>query len=175
MPREEELLTQAGQGDKEAFTELFQALHKRIYFYLLHLLGDENRAEEVTAETFAEVWRCASRFEGRSKASTWIMGIARNIAYKQMQRWRNDHDDLEEHYELSDAGSQRFVAMLERQDLLKKGLAALSPKHREVLILAFYEELSYEEISKMLGIPVNTVKTRVFHAKKALRLILSSM
>ncbi len=168
-------MTQVAQGDREAFTALFHSLHRRIFFYLLHLMGDEEDAQEATAETFAEVWRCASRFQGRSKASTWIMGIARNVAFRELRRRRADHDDLDAHHELKDSDAHRFIERLERRDLLAKGLAALSPAHREVLILAFYHDLSYQEIAELVGIPVNTVKTRVFHAKRALKAILGRM
>jgi len=176
MVKENEILRQVAKRDKAAFTELFQSLHRRVYFYALNMVREEYLAEEVTAETFAEVWRCAASFKGDSKPSTWILGIARNIALKQVRASRrHQDDDLESHFELSDEQGSGFVSRLEDANLVKRAMERLSWKHREIIELVFYEELSYEEIGKILNIPVNTVKTRVFYAKKALKAALASM
>ncbi len=167
----EYLLQQVASKDKKAFGLLYNAINRRVYFYILGLVRDEMTAQDILADTFIEIWKSAPRFQGRSKAMTWILGIARNLSFKFLKKRRN-FDDIDSHFELKNGAAEAFVEKLANTELMKKALEHLSWNHREVLHLVFYEGLSYEEISKMLSIPVNTVKTRVFHAKKALRQLL---
>jgi len=175
MERYNDLVKQVAEGDKTAFNELYQFLHRRVYFYALNIVRDEKIAEEVTADVFVEVWRCAANFQGRSKATTWVLGIARNISLKALRSHRHHEEDIDGHYNLHDGQGNKFETLFEDVDLVKKGLDRLSWKQREIITLVFFQELSYEEIAKILDIPVNTVKTRVFYAKKALKEVLSSI
>ena len=155
-------------NDKEALGLLYKTIHKRVYFYILTLVRDEVAAQDILSDTFVQVWRSAAKFEGRSKAITWILGIARNLALKFISKKRN-LEDIDNFYNLKNEKSEEFTKRFENLELLQKGLKRLSRKHREILELVFFHELTYEEISKLLSIPLNTVKTRVFHAKKALK------
>ncbi len=168
----EALIGRIALNDREAFAQLYNALNRRVYFYILGIVKDESAAQDILADTFTEVWKSASRFEGRSKALTWIIGIARNLSLKFFNKARR-FEDIDDHPELSNGKADEFTDRFADTEYLKAGLERLSWKHREVLHLAFFEGFSYDEISRILSIPVNTVKTRVFHAKKALRWILT--
>ena len=169
----EALIGRIALNDKEAFAQLYNAINRRVYFYILGLVKDETAAQDILADTFVEVWKSASRFEGRSKALTWIIGIARNLALKFFKK-RKRFENIDDQHELRNGNAEEFAERFADIEDLKAGLEKLSWKHREILHLAFFEGFSYEEISKMLSIPVNTVKTRVFHAKKALRQLLDN-
>ncbi|NPA95215.1 MAG: sigma-70 family RNA polymerase sigma factor [Thermodesulfobacteria bacterium] len=168
----EYLIRRVALKDREAFSLLYKEINKRVYFYILGLVKDETAAQDILADTFIEIWKSAAKFQGRSKAITWILGIARNLSFKFLKKNRT-FDDIDDHYELKSNEAESFVDKFANIELVKKGLERLSPKHREVLHLVFFEELPYEEISNLLKIPLNTVKTRVYHAKKALKQELS--
>jgi len=169
----EALISRIALNDREAFAQLYNAINRRVYFYILGLVKDNTAAQDILADTFVEVWKSASRFEGRSKALTWIIGIARNLTLKFLKK-RKRFENIDDHYELKDGDAEEFAERFADIEDVKAGLERLSWKYREILHLAFFEGLSYEEISKMLSIPVNTVKTRVFYAKKALKQILNN-
>jgi len=169
----EELLRRAATGDQTAFESLYQQMQSRVFHYLHRLLGDQSSAEDVLVETFTAVWKSAGQFGGRSAVSTWIFGIARNLAYNEMRK-RRYHDDIDDHPDLA-GGEIPDLTSKDRRRILDTAMAKLAPKHREVLDLAFLHEMTYPEIGELLDVPVGTVKTRVFHAKKALRSALTLM
>ncbi|NDY42407.1 sigma-70 family RNA polymerase sigma factor [Dissulfurirhabdus thermomarina] len=170
---EERLLARVAAGDEAAFRDLYERTHRRLYYYLLRLLADPSDAEDVLVETFTEVWRCAKKFRGRSRATTWMVGIGRNLAMNRRRRTQT-HVSLET---LADPPGEGGVdlAGADRRRVLRAALARLSPKHWEVLDLVFYQGLHYREAAEVLSIPENTVKTRVFYAKDALRKALAEM
>ncbi|NWF93648.1 MAG: sigma-70 family RNA polymerase sigma factor [Syntrophaceae bacterium] len=161
------------EGDEEAFRRLYEATHKKVYFYLYRLLRRRAMAEDVMVETYTEVWRGAKHFKGRSKVTTWMMGIARNLAMNELRKVR-EHEKIDDFPNLS-GGPAPDTEGSDRRRLLKEAMAGLSINHREILDLVFFHEMTYQEVSEVLDIPVNTVKTRVFYAKEALREILSRM
>ncbi len=168
-----ELMRRISDGDEEAFRELYDLTHKKIYFYLYHLVHGKQMAEDVLVEAYSEVWRCAKQFKGNSAVTTWIIGIARNLAMNELGKVKR-HEDIEDFPNLSD-GVMPDPEPMDRQRLLKKAMAELPVKHREILDLVFFHDLTYPEVSQMLDIPMNTVKTRVFYAKETLKNALSGM
>jgi RNA polymerase sigma-70 factor (ECF subfamily) len=165
--RERELFRRVVDGDEDAFRKLYDQIHKKVFYYLHRLLREQEAAEDIMVETFTEAWRCAGKYRGDSSVRTWIFGIARNLAMNEMRR-RKIHMSLEEHPHLTDGGMPDMAAY-DRKKVIKDSLSRISDKHREVLDLVFFHEMNYQEVSEVLGIPVNTVKTRVFHAKDAMR------
>ena len=125
-------------------------------------------------DTYAEVWKSASKFRGDSRLSTWIIGIARHLALKEFGKKKLSTNSLEDYAHAIPATTTTIDTFIKR-DLLVKAMDKLSNDHREILDLVFFHEMSYKEISKILGIPVNTVKTRVFYAKENLKNILERM
>ncbi len=167
------LLQHAACGDNQAFRELYDLVSKQVYFYLLRMLGSKEAAEDVLVETFTVVWKSAEKFAGRSTVTTWIYGIARNLALNEIRR-RKSHDPLEDHPNLA-GGSVPDMEGSDRKRVLGLAMEKISARHREVLDLAFFHEMTYPEISDLIEVPVGTVKTRIFHAKTALRKALAEM
>lgn len=165
--RENRLLKQVAGGDREAFRELYDLTARRIYFYLYRILQDESQAEDVQMEVFTQVWKGAGSFQGKSKATTWMFGIARNMAMNELRKNRH-HDNIDEYAHLPDRNQPDLEAP-DRQRVLKEAMSLLSGKHREVLDFVFYQQMNYQEIADILDVSVNTIKTRVFYAKDAMR------
>ncbi len=171
--RDLELLKRLSEGDEDAFRQLYDTTHKKIYFYLYRLLKDRETAEDIIVETYTEVWRGAKNFRGDSRATTWIMSIARNLAINHFKKVKT-HGNIDDFPNLSN-NIMPDAEPLDRQRLLTEAMSRLSTKHREILDMVFLHEMNYQEVSEVLGIPVNTVKTRVFYAKDGLRDVMGNM
>ena len=166
-----ELLLQIAAGEEAAFETLFHRYHGRIRGYLLRLLGREDLAEELTSDVLVTVWQKASSFEGRSRPSTWILGIAYR---KGMQALRKlmaqptsvspDEVDSRQLPQARDEASRRLLL-----DTLRSAMEGLSPEQRAVVQFTYIDGFSYAEIGKITGVGVNTVKTRMFYARRRLR------
>jgi len=130
-------------------------------------------AEEFLAETYTQVWKNAGSFRGESSAGTWIIGIARNLAKKTLMK-TGKCGSLGEIPEPS-TGNPGIEERLSRARALAKATEMLSAEHREVLDLVFFCHMTYPEVAKTVGIPINTVKTRVFYAKERLKALLNDM
>jgi RNA polymerase sigma-70 factor (ECF subfamily) len=172
---EEEWLRQTALGDRMAFERLFRLYHRRIYGYLFRMAGNADTAEELTNDVMLEVWKSAREFRGASRVSTWIFGIARFKALSALRRIRPATVDVEEASDLADPAELQDE-MLVNEDIravINRALAKLSEQHREVLDLAFFQGFSCPEIAEILKCPVNTVKTRMFYARKQLRVLLA--
>jgi RNA polymerase sigma-70 factor (ECF subfamily) len=168
-----DLLTAVAQGDRSAFERLYHCYEKRVYQYVKTLVADASLAEEIVGDTMFAVWRGAGSFACTSRVSTWIFGIARHKSLDAIRRsGRRQREgesdgaiDLPHPQDRPDEG----VFRIELAKLTQRAMAALSREHQEILRLVFYEEQPYEEISTLLGIPANTVKTRVYYAKQRLK------
>jgi RNA polymerase sigma-70 factor (ECF subfamily) len=124
----------------------------------------------LISEVFLDVWRQAGRFEGRSAVSTWMLAIARFKALSALRRRPDQELDEETAGAIEDL-SDDPAAALEKKDksaMLRKCLTGLSAEHREIIDLVYYHEKSVEEVAEIVGIPENTVKTRMFYARKRL-------
>jgi RNA polymerase sigma-70 factor (ECF subfamily) len=168
-----DLLGAVAAGGQAAFERLYHRYEKRLYQYVYTLVNDQTVAEDVVGETMIAIWRGAGSFSGTSRLSTWIFGIARHKSLDALRRAgrRQREVDLDGAADLPSSCDSPLEGVHRKQveSLTKRALAMLSPEHQEILRLVFYEELPYDEISTMLGIPSNTVKTRVFYAKQHLK------
>jgi RNA polymerase sigma-70 factor (ECF subfamily) len=169
-PADELLIGRIARGDRLAMQVLFARHHVRVYRYVLRLMRDEMAAEDVISEVFLDVWRQASRFEGRSAVSTWLIAIARFKALSVLRRRREEglSDEMAEQIEEPSDDPGLAVEKIDKGKKLRQCLAALSQEHREVIDLVYYHEKSVEEAAQIIGIPENTVKTRMFYARKRL-------
>jgi RNA polymerase sigma-70 factor, ECF subfamily len=160
---ERTLLARTAQGDESAFRLLYDRLAERVFRYVFTLLHDRHLAEDVAQETMVIVWKQAGTFEGRSKVSTWVFGIARfralDILRKEKRGQRVPETVLVE--------PDPAPAVEDRERTLR-AIKTLPEEQREVVFLTFYEGLSYGEIAGMLGIPEGTVKSRMFYARRTL-------
>ena len=167
---DEVLIGRIAGGDRLAMQVLYARHHVRVFRFVVRLVRDESRAEDLISEVFLDVWRQAGRFEGRSAVSTWVLAIARFKALSALRR-RPD-EELDEGLagvieDMSD-DPEVTLAKKDKSALLRKCLAGLSVEHGEVIDLVYYHEKSVEEVAEIVGVPAGTVKTRMFHARKKL-------
>src|SRR5215475_7235075 len=165
---DETLVARIAGRDKRALQQLYSRHHVRIYRFALRFLNDEAAAEDTVSEVFIDVWRQAERFEGRSQVTTWLLAIARNKALSLLRRRSSEELDDEVAEFIEDPSDNPEVAMLksQRASVLQDCLTQLSPAHREIVDLVYYHEKSVEEVAEIISVPANTVKTRMFYARK---------
>ena len=172
-----DLLTKIAAGDRLAMRTLYGRHNVRVYRFVLRLVGDESKAEDIVSEVFFEVWRQAGRFEGRSQVSTWVLAIARYKAITVMRQRQEESVDEDFAESIADPADDAQVT-LEKKDTsirLQRCLQQLSAEHREIIDLVYYHEKSVEEAAAIVGVPRNTVKTRMFYARKRLAELLEKM
>jgi RNA polymerase sigma-70 factor (ECF subfamily) len=174
-----ELLARIVARDRDALTVLYGRYHGRLLRFLQRLTGDIETAQEAVNDVMLVVWNSASGFGGRSRVSTWIMGIAYRKAMKfrtRMQRWtvRFKAADWSEVVERT-AGMEAPMQEVMQSELVYRAMQLLPPKQRAVMELTHYFGYSYEEIAEIVGCPTNTVKTRMFHARARLRELLPQL
>ena len=172
--REAEWIRKIAGGDRGAFELLFNAYQRRLFGYIFRMVGKADAAEEVASDVMLEVWKGASGFKGESKVSTWIFGIARFRAISHMRRANRSIVDIEDAGPLADSHDRQDEVLVKEstREEVRNALKKLSRHHQEVIELTFYQGFSYPEIAQILECPVNTVKTRMFYARKELRQLL---
>lgn len=168
------VLARVGAGDRDALTELYQRYSHSLFQYLLRLTPDQGQAEEILQDTFVAVWRSAARFEGRSTARTWLIGVARRQAHNRLRRSEPALADVNELADLAtpDPGPENAALLRATRDELIAAIGRLSLVHREALALAVDQGLTSQEIADALDIPLGTAKSRLRDAKRALRALL---
>jgi RNA polymerase sigma-70 factor (ECF subfamily) len=165
---DESLVASIAQGDKRALQTLYGRHNLRVYRFALRFLNDEAMAEDMVSEVFLDVWRQAERFEARSKVSTWLLAMARNKALSVLRRRSTEELDEEVAEFIEDPSDDPEVSIQKKQQvsMLQECLTQLSPAHREIIDLVYYHGKTIEEVVEIIGVPVNTVKTRMFYARK---------
>ena len=169
------LLESVINGDHDAFRVLFIRHNVRIYRFVLRLTGNKSIAEEIVNEVFLAVWRNAARFEMKSEVSTWLLAIARHKALATLRRRSESQLDDEEYLLTIEDPADDPEECLDKQDrgtTLRFCLQQLSPAHREVIDLVYYHGKSVGEVAEIVGIPANTVKTRMHHARNRMAMLL---
>ncbi len=172
---DETLVTFIAAGDKNAMRALYARHSARVFRFLLRHVDNAATAEDLVSETFIDVWRQAGRFEARSKASTWLLGIARHKALSSLRQRRFDQLD-DSAFALVPDPSADPEADAQRQSgtaILRECLRRLPPTQREILDLIYYHEQSVADVARLMGVPENTVKTRAFYARKRLAELLA--
>jgi RNA polymerase sigma-70 factor (ECF subfamily) len=165
-----ELVERVAGGDRAAVRLLFMRHHARVYRFAARQTGSELMADDITNEVFLELWKQAAGFEGRSEVSTWLLGIARFKALSARRKRREEQIDDEAAAAIPDTADTPEVAAMKQDKgaALRGFVDALPEEHRTVIDLAYYHGQSVSEIGAVLGIPVATVKTRMFYARKKL-------
>lgn len=170
--RETELIRRIAQADRRAFEELYNLYHRRLARFLTRLTHRYDIAEEVINDTFWVVWKKAGDFRGESQPSTWIFGIAYRRArnsFRSLAR-SGSAENLDVLSELPTSDEPMRAAEL--RDWLVQALEQLPLEQRLAVELCYELGYSCEEISTIMACPVNTVKTRLFHARAKLQKIL---
>ena len=173
---DEVLIGRIANGDRLAMQVLFARHHVRVFRFVVRLVRNETTAEDLISEVFLDVWRQAGRFEGRSAVTTWLLSIARFKALSALRRRPDEELDEETAGAIEDPSDDPEVA-LEKKDksaIIRKCLTGLSAEHREIIDLVYYHEKSVQEVAEILGIPGNTVKTRMFYARRKLSELLAA-
>jgi len=167
---EASLITRIAAGDAVALRVLFARHHVRVYRFTRRLVRNAAVAEELTNEVFLEIWRHAKSFQGNSSVLTWMLSIAHHRAISSLRKRREDPWDEGAACALPDVADNPEVAAQKGNEgaILRRCLDALSPEHKSVVDLVYYHEMSVAEAAAVLQIPENTVKTRLFHARKRL-------
>jgi RNA polymerase sigma-70 factor (ECF subfamily) len=167
---DETLVARVAEGDHRAIGLLLARHQQTVYRFVLRLIADRTTAEDIVSEVFIELWRQASRFEGRARLSTWLLAIARNKALSVM-RHRVDQqleDGVAEAIPDDAATAEDTFDAATRGAILRDCLKRLSSAHREIIDLVYYHEKSVEEVATIVGAPEATVKTRMFYARRHL-------
>ncbi|MGF1447633.1 MAG: RNA polymerase sigma factor [Pikeienuella sp.] len=168
------LLAATATGDMAAFERLHRRFYRRLYGFALRITERPEVAEEVVADTLMAVWQGASKFRGASKASTWIFGIAYRIALKARRKGRHDwrHDEIDETVPAAQSGTEE-VETLFTKNRVAAALRRLPEEQRATVELTYLYGYKISEISEITGCPEGTVKTRMFHARAKLRVLLA--
>ena len=170
------LLKHVAAGDKAAMHILFARHRGKVFRFIQRMVRNPAIAEDLASQVFLDVWRSANRFEHRSRVSTWLLSIARFKAINALRRRAYENVDQEDVPEIADAADTPEAALdrKETSGILQACINRLSPAHREIIDLFYYREKSVAELSEAIGIPIATVKSRIFYARKQLAKMLVS-
>lgn len=163
-------------GDESALHELYARCGQRLFAFALQLTGDTAIAEDVVQDTLVVVWQSAGKFRGDARLITWLLGIVHHISMKTLRHRSQPITPVMES-ELTDPGlsPEESARMTERTQAVRRAFQTLSPQHRAVLELVFYQDLSLEETARVCRCPLGTVKSRLSFARKHLRAALERM
>lgn len=181
---EQDLVARARAGDQQAFERLVLDNQNRIYSLALRLTGDREEAFDLAQEAFVKAWQGLPAFQGGSSFATWVYRLATNVCIDYLRRQKRRRQ-VESEISLDDEESgwtepadwsrdpQRQLERSEQGRALARGLEALPPPQRQILVLRELSGLSYQEISQRLELDMGTVKSRIARARLALRKILA--
>ena len=176
MKDQEKIIARARRGDADAFEQLVVAYRDQVFRLALRMCGSETDADEVAQEAFLSAWKALPNFRGESQFSTWLYQLTTHAAIDLMRREKRQiaADDITEVSAADPAPSpQQQAEQSEQREIVRDAILQLAPEQREVVVLRFMEELSYEEIGAVLKLPSGTVKSRLNRAKAQLKEILS--
>jgi len=184
--RERLFLRRLRERDERAFKEMVEQYRDQVFNLTYRMMGSREEAEDLAQEVFVTVFKTIDRFRGDSKLSTWLYRVTVNhcknrIKYlaRRYQQATSSYDEATERASAGQSGhavtTQRFVAPdrviegAQREQLVQAAIAQLEEDHREVIVLRDVEELSYDEICQITGLPEGTVKSRLHRARVALK------
>jgi RNA polymerase sigma-70 factor (ECF subfamily) len=170
-----ELLVAISARHAGAMEEFFNRYEREVYRFILRTFKDEGLAEDITAETFCQLWRAAAgSFRGQSRVSTWVLAVARNLAISALRRRSEQAIDENEALRIEDVTDNPEVAAAkkERGTIVAHCLELLPPAHRQLIDFFYFQDRSIAEMAKLTGLPANTVKTRLFRARHLMRELL---
>jgi RNA polymerase sigma-70 factor (ECF subfamily) len=166
------LLHLVAGGDRQAFEQLYRIYYRRLTRFIEQVIRRPQLTEEILDDTMLVVWRKAHSFNGASLVSTWIFAIAYRIGLKALKRVPETPHLPGDHVAGQAGGPEAELIDRELHSRLRAALASLSAEQRAVVELTYYQGYAYREIAQILGCPVDTVKTRMFHARRRLRALL---
>lgn len=168
------LVGQVAGGDRRAFELLYRGYFPRLARFLNRMTRNLQLVEEIINDTMLVVWNKAHTWDGTCKVSTWVFAIAFRKARKAIHG-ADEPLEFEPDLQEASAGCQpeRQYAQLRQRKAVDAAIDALPMEQRAVVQLAYFHDMGYADIAEVLGCPVNTVKTRMFHARRRLALLLT--
>ncbi len=170
-----ELIRRVAEGDRLALERFYARYGVKLTRFVSRLTWRTDIVEETVNDTMVVVWQTAHRFRGESQVSTWVLGIAYRMTLKRLRKLSRQREE-----ELGEAADpverdhpELELTRRQGRERIRRALNHLSPEHRAVIELTFFENRSYQEIVGIVGCPENTVKTRMFYARKHLKRLLS--
>jgi RNA polymerase sigma-70 factor (ECF subfamily) len=176
---DEALAVEAKRGSEEAFRELVERFHRPVYALIVRIVRQPELAEDLSQETFLKAWKALARFDPERRFSSWIFKIAHNSALDELRRGGLETVSLDAPFAGDDeppelpadlAAENPLLRTLARESgrLLERAISRLRPAYRGILLLRFAQEMSYDEIAEVLGLPLGTVKIHIFRARAEL-------
>jgi RNA polymerase sigma factor (sigma-70 family) len=173
-PKDAQLLERIAARDLPAFEQLYRHYQPRLSRFLINIVNRPQIVEEVLDDTMMAVWNTAANFRGASKVSTWIFAIAYRQAIKARSRWDDPLPDLQDNDQAStDELPDQLLQNSRTHEALVEAMNELSGDHRAVVDLTYFHGLGYREIAEIMSCPVDTVKTRMFHARRKLKRVIA--
>src|SRR5712692_6537545 len=174
---DDELVAHCLEGRREAFSELVLRHQKMVYSVARAMLGDAHAAEDMAQEAFLHAYRALSSYRAQGKFPAWLRMIVTRLClnYRRDTRREVAWDDLSGHPAELTEGPDSRLAEGERRGAVQRAIDALPADYRDVIVLRFMEDLTYEEIARHPGVPVSTIETRLHRAKKQLRELLREL
>lgn len=166
------LVLRCQRGQKDAFRELVRTWEKPLFYYIRRLIGEEQDAWQILQDTWVKVISSIKKLREPKKLPSWLYTIARNTALGHLRKKYKRQELIEPDTNILDVQDKAGNLAFENAQQVHFGLARISLAHREAMTLFFLQDLAIEEIAEVLQIPVGTVKSRLFHAKRALRAVL---
>jgi len=181
---DERLVTASLAGDEDAFAQLVRRYQRRLTAFLSQLVGDVELAKELTQEAFIRAWSALERYDPTYRFSTWLFRIGHNLGIDHLRRRRlktvpiirEDREGAEIEVVLVDQAKDPLghLKNSELAGVLRQAIEGLRPEYRELVLLRHFGGLSYQEIADLEGMPLGTVKNKLFRAHSVLRKELQS-
>jgi len=164
-----ELIGLVVEGDRDAFDQIMRNHEDRVFSVCLRIMADRDQALDATQETFLTVFRKADQFKGNSALGTWIYRIAVNTCYDQLRKSkRRRADPLPEGFEPSDPSAEEAIESAALRPEIRSALDQIPIDFRTAIVLSDIEGMSLPEVAGVLGVPVGTVKSRLFRGRRLL-------
>jgi RNA polymerase sigma-70 factor (ECF subfamily) len=168
------LVLRCQAGDEAGFAELVARYQPRLRYFLRRMLGEEHAAEDALQEVWLDVFRGVSRLADVGAFRAWMYRIARDRALRELRKRRLPQQPLAE-IDALEEGTDEEPFAAEDVERIHAALGELAPEHREVMVLRYIEDMTYEEIARVVNCQIGTVRSRLHYAKRALRVVLERM
>lgn len=179
-------IKQVLKGDQNAYADIVNLYQHKLYQICYRMLGNKQEAEDIAQEAFVRAYINLHSYDQKRKFSTWIYRIATNLCIDRIRKKKPDYyldaevagtDGLDMYSQIAadEKLPEDVVAQMELQDRIQYEISRLPDKYRSVIVLKYIEELSLQEISEILDMPLGTVKTRIHRGREALRKQLNNL
>lgn len=177
---EQRLARLARKGDPRAFVEIVELYNSKIFYLAYRMLSNRHEAEDVVQDTFLRVYRNLDRYDENQKFSTWIYRIGTNLCIDRLRKRKpnysldaemNDQEGIDGYamFPSDDRTPETYLLVSETQQLVHEAIESLPAKYKTVMVLRYLKDMSLQEISDVLDMPVTTIKTRVHRGREFLR------